>query len=325
MILLRTILSWLFGVGVWTRNTLYSKGVLRVRSASVPVVSVGALEAGGSGKTPFTALLCGVAVELGFRPAVLIRGYRGGLERVGGEVAPGATFELVGDEALWLARSLSPIGVRVFAGRDRARLAGLAAARGADLLILDDGFQHRRLRRDLDIVLVDGDRDPTSLELLPRGPLREPASSLSRAQLLVVRGQGEAPSAWSRPFVRVSAEAVDVVDPALGSTHPLRFLVDREVTLLAGIARPERFRALVESHGARVVEARFFADHHVFSASDVAAPRAPLLTTEKDATRLPSGTSAWVLRHRLRLVEGESMLREALRVLRRRRNGPREG
>jgi tetraacyldisaccharide 4'-kinase len=101
--------------------------------------------------------------------------------------------------------------------------------------------------------------------------------------------------------------------------------VDREVTLLAGIARPERFRALVESHGARVVEARFFADHHVFSASDVAAPRAPLLTTEKDATRLPPGTSAWVLRHRLRLVEGESMLREALRVLRRRRNGPREG
>lgn len=307
---LRRVLAGLYGLGVWLRNALYDRGFFAVKRARVPVLSVGSLEAGGAGKTPLVALLCDRLRAAGRVPAVLTRGYRGALERVGGEVHPGDAAARAGDEPLWLARR--PGGVRVFAGRERVRMAEVAVRAGAQVLVLDDGFQHRRLGRDLDVVLVDGGREPAALALLPAGPLREPVRALGRAGLLVLRGDGPPPRAWRGPFVRVVDEALGLRVLPGGELLPLASLREREVSLCAGLARPERFAALVALVGARSVEERFFPDHHPFTASDLAGLRGELLTTEKDAVRLPPGVRALVLLHGLRVVEGEGLLDAAL-------------
>ena len=312
-------LAWLFGVVVAVRNALYDARVLRVRRAKVPVISVGSLEVGGAGKTPLVMLVCELAAKLGHRVAILTRGYRGALEAVGGEVLPGDDAARAGDEPLLLTRRLCALGVRVYAGKHRHRTAALAVENGATLLVLDDGFQHRALHRDLDLVLVDG-RDAArgrDHHLLPWGRLREARTALGRARLVCVRGDGLPPLLSAcQQLVRVQDTLLDVVAWPEGRVEALSFLRARELTLVAGIARPERFAAAVEGLGARIVERRIFRDHHAFSPRDLANSRAPLCTTEKDAMRLPPGTRAFVLRHALRLVEGEPELTEALRRLR---------
>jgi tetraacyldisaccharide 4'-kinase len=302
------ILARLFATLVRLRNWLYDRGWLPAHRAAVPVVSAGSLAAGGAGKTSLAALIAERLVEMGRRPAILSRGYRSRLERRGGRVSPGDDALWAGDEPVLLARRLAP--VPVYAGRRRDRSAALAIAGGADVLVLDDGFQHRRLRRDLDAVIVDAGAE--ALDLLPAGPLREPPSSLARAHLVVLRGEGPPPPTWSGPVVRVADEAFGLHRHPGGEALGLEALRGRQVTLVAGIARPERFAALARALGAEPVEERFFPDHHFFSPRDLADPRAEILVTEKDAVRLPAGLEALVLAHRLRVVEGEEILRAAL-------------
>ncbi len=276
------------------RNGAYDAGLLRARRVAAQVISVGNLTLGGTGKTPLVALLARAARAAGRNPAILLRGYRRGARRAAGS-----------DEAALHAR-LTP-GVSVVAEPDRVQGAARALAAGADLLILDDGFQHRRLARDVDLVLADA-RDPSAGgRLLPRGLLREPISSLARAHALILT-RCERASAAEIEAGRRRALAVAPGLPVLCEAHRPRALVDahgaadadlerlagRRVLCFAGIADPTALCETVTGLGASVVKAVDFGDHHEFSPADLArlereaeeCEAAIALTTEKDLMRI---------------------------------------
>ena len=288
--------SWPYAGVVTLRNRLYDAGRLDVRRVAARVVSVGNLTVGGSGKTPLTLWLAERLATGGRRVAVVARGYRKrspGVVVVGRDGRPLVSARDGGDEAVLLARRFAgPVVV----GEDRVAAARVAVEQcGAHLVLLDDGFQHRRLARDLDVVILGS--DPRREHLLPAGPLREGAAALERASLVVVMdGAGE----WASevvpagiPVVRAATRAVALVDVRAGEWEPcgLDRLAGREVAALAGIARPGRFVAALERLGARVREARFLGDHHLYGAGDLAwieaaARRALVVTTEKDLVKL---------------------------------------
>jgi tetraacyldisaccharide 4'-kinase len=276
------------------------------------VISVGNLTFGGTGKTPTTIALVRDLVRAGRRPAVLTRGY-GRRDRTPQVVigpAPRSAPELVGDEPLEMAASLP--GVPVVVDADRARGAAVAVARGADVLVLDDGFQHLGLARDLDVVLLDAGDPFGGDRLPPRGRLREPVSALRRADVVVVTklapgDRATLESVTSRvhaihhglPVLGASLE-ISRVRTADGAQGP-DCLVDRPVVAVAGVARPSGFVDILRRAGARVVATRWFADHHVYRPADLqwmadAAERhaAVVVTTAKDAVKLPDD-AAWVV------------------------------
>lgn len=311
-----------FAAAVRARNALYASGVLK--SHDVPgarVISVGNLTLGGSGKTPAVVYLARRLTERGRRVAVLTRGYgrasRGDIVLVPGAARPGAS--VAGDEPLLIAASCP--GVAVLVGADRIRLGKRAVREhGAEVLLLDDGLQHRRLKRDVDIAVVDTEVGFGNGHLFPRGPLREPVAALNRASLLWVRGTGPIPATWRGPTVRAIYQPTELVS-ADGQIHPASALHGQRVLALAGIARPGRFRATLAALGADVVETRFFADHHLFTWAEfrealqrARSMDARIVTTEKDAMRLPPDAGIAVLRLGVRLLEGADALDRVLRI-----------
>jgi len=301
-------LAALYCAGVSLRGGAYRLGVRRAKRVGAPVLSVGNLTVGGTGKTPAALWLAGRLREAGFRPAIVTRGYGGAL---GGRVlrampsgralrdGEGSLAE-VGDEAALLAeRFTGP----VVCGVDRVAAAEEAIARyGADVVVLDDGFQHRRLERDLDIVLVDGRAGFGNGALLPAGPLREPASALCRAGAVVVT-KGPAAGGLADEIARrapsiptfvadlVPKSLVGIDDGALVE-RPLGEVVGRRVVTVSGIAQPALFYDFLGQLEARAVEVLEFPDHHAYSTSDWqrichAAHAADLVVcTEKDLVKL---------------------------------------
>ena len=321
-------LLWLIAPGaflysglVGIRNALYDAGILKPRSLPCPVIAIGNLTVGGTGKTPIAAWVAGSLRDTGRRVAVLSRGYgrRGGGTRL---VSDGRQILLeadrAGDEPYLIARDTP--GVVVAVGADRAAAASLVrAATGApDLIVLDDGFQHRRLRRDLDIVLVDGVDPWGNGRMLPRGPLREPVKSLERADAIVVtRSTGTMPPELAAALDRYNPRA-RVMHCRLESDGFLRVEGDPvdpaalrgfATFVFSGIARPERFEDDVRRLGLRIVGTRRFADHHRYRAADLreieAAARTAgagsLTTTEKDLVRIVDPAPAGLPIHALRL------------------------
>lgn len=321
-------------IALWSAS--YAHGVLRAARAPRPVISVGNLTAGGNGKTPFVILLAGMLARRGVRVAVLSRGYRGQAERRGEVVVvstgggPRVGPEVAGDEPVLIAARTE---ARVVVARERLRAAELAVAElEAELLLLDDGFQHRRLARELDVVLVDAARPFGDGHLLPRGRLREPPSALARAHLVVAvdaasggvdRVPGPWPGAPQVPPAAVGARVAPsgVLDPAGRSTPP-GTLAGRRVALLAAIARPERFEATVRALGATVVLRAFYRDHAPLPGELVASVTAAaqreradlVLTTEKDWFRLEPTARAglFALAIALEVTHGAEVLDEAL-------------
>jgi tetraacyldisaccharide 4'-kinase len=315
-------LSKLYGFGVRFRNARLDRCAPAVRRLPVPVISVGNLTAGGTGKTPMVLNLAGELRRLGLRPAVVSRGYRGGAERDGGVVGDGERILLAanqaGDEPRLLAERLS--GVPVVVGADRFS-AGMTAISqfSPDLVLLDDGFQHRRLARDLDLVLLDARRPLGNGHLLPRGPLREPVPALKRAHALILtrsdRGVSPLPRAPGmeeipvfrtvhRPALRKIIPAGNAiadglpVAPTDGSIGAA-FENGRRAFVFSGLADNADVLRTVATLGARPAGAMGFADHHAFSEADresifQAARECGanlLVTTEKDAVRLPGGAT----------------------------------
>ena len=270
-----TAASSLFGLGVSLKNRLYDRGFLRTKRLQGPVVSVGNLSTGGSGKTPFVILLCEELQRRRVRFDVLSRGYgrktRGVLE-VDADSSPLQS----GDEPLLIRRR---VGCPVIVGESRYA-AGLFAEQkfGPQLHILDDGFQHRSLARDLDIVLLT----PEDLNdsLLPGGRLREPLSSLTRADEVIGMGD-EVPSRSQPKTIRIR-RSVSIDNP------PQRPVV------FCGIAKPARFVEQLRVAGVDPVAERFFRDHHLYRDQDLAElgklrdqnGGTGFITTEKDAINL---------------------------------------
>jgi tetraacyldisaccharide 4'-kinase len=276
---IRNLLALVYGAAIRARNALYDTGVLPVRSVPPVVVSVGNIEAGGTGKTPFTMALASTLASRGIRTCVVTRGYRGKLK---GPVVvrPDHASEEVGDEALLMARTLS---VPVIKSPDRIRGALLArVCCGAEVVVLDDGFQHRRIRRDQDIVLVS--RDVSKERLLPAGPLREHAGALARAHHVVaMKGSGSPGLAADlRPLCLVGMD---------GKTSSLDTLTGRSILAFCALGRPEHFFGMLEgmcSHLDRLA----YPDHHRYTRGDAVAimDRASgadlIMTTEKDLVKI---------------------------------------
>lgn len=310
-----------YRVGTAARNLGYDRGWLDARRAAVPVVSVGNLTLGGTGKTPMVEYVARWYRQRGVRVAVLSRGYR----------REGA----VNDEALVLEENLPD--VPHLQDRDRVRMAGVAVEElGSELLVLDDGFQHRRLARDLDVVLLDA-LDPFGLgRVFPRGLLREPVGALRRADLVVVsradlvtgetlraiRARAER-AAGPRPWILARHAPRDLDAPGL-EPESVSTLKDRRVAAFCGIGNPDGFRRTIGPLCGALLGLRTYPDHHAYDAADVAdlarwarALGADLaLTTQKDSVKLRTaslgGVALRALRIGLEVVEGADALDEAL-------------
>lgn len=289
--------------GVAARNRLYDLGLLRQEKLPCPVISVGNLTVGGTGKTPTVILLANQLRENGRRPAVLSRGYGG---RAGAPVSIVSDENRVlmgwgeaGDEPVLIARALP--GVPVLTGAERCLTGRAAVARfGADVLILDDAFQHRQLFRDLDIVLINAARPFGNGRLLPGGPLREPKASLRRAHLIIRTGAEGDPVepleeiAAGLPSFRGIHRPQGICEGRTGRLLPADSLQGEKVCAFAGIGRPEIFRRSLIALGAHIVSFQSFADHHPYTSTDIGAlmrlaaetGAERIVTTEKDGIRL---------------------------------------
>ncbi|MDJ0740846.1 MAG: tetraacyldisaccharide 4'-kinase [Gammaproteobacteria bacterium] len=270
-------LSLAFGAVTALRRVLYRSGVLRVQQFDVPIVIVGNITVGGTGKTPLVIWLADYLRQRGFRPGIVSRGYGGRASQWPQQVRPDSDPSVVGDEAVMLA---SRTGCPMCVGPDRPEaIRALLAHTDADIVISDDGLQHYAMGRDLEIAVIDGDRRLGNGLLLPAGPLREPRSRLARVDLVVVNGQGgrgEFSMKLFQPTVRGlhDGRVVEIDDFA-----------GREIHAVAGIGNPQRFFALLQRVGLRVVE-HPFADHHAYRDEDLAfSPALPILMTEKDAVK----------------------------------------
>lgn len=267
-----------------TRRRLRKPATIR---PPVPVICVGNLTAGGTGKTPVAHWLAAALTGRGQAPHVVTRGYRG---REAGplRVDPDRhDFRDVGDEPLLLATR-----VPTWVARDRAAGAQAAVAAGAGVLILDDGFQNPAVAKDLSLVVVDGGYGFGNRRILPAGPLREPVGAgLARADAVVIVGEDREEVAAE---VRTHRPDLPVFHARFVPDEAAQILAGRRVVALAGIGRPDKFFDTLKALGADLVEALPFPDHHAFSendlmlAADLASERDAIpVTTEKDFVRLP--------------------------------------
>jgi tetraacyldisaccharide 4'-kinase len=276
-------LSNIYGAVVTTRNALYERGILRARSLEGHVISVGNLSTGGSGKTPFVILLGELLKSRGIRFDVLSRGY-GRATRGVLLVDPAGSAREFGDEPLLIARRLQ---VPVIVGEDRYRAGRFAESSfGAQIHLLDDGFQHRALARDFDIVLAT----PQDAEdrLLPAGRLREPVASLLRADAIVFTAAAS-PGLFSE-FGKPIWRAHRIITPQNVPPQPVLF---------CGIARPQAFSLQLRLSGIQPQAEAFFRDHHSYTKKDIQdllelkqrSSAGGFVTTEKDAINLGTNIS----------------------------------
>lgn len=287
-----------YGEIMRARRRLYEIGAFPSAAAPVPVISIGNITAGGSGKTPFTALLANHFLQNGQTPAILLRGYR-------------AQGETGSDEAN-LYKRLAP-GAIIKVGSNRAASAAEATEEGANILLMDDGFQHLRLRRNLDIVLIDAASPWGGGNTIPGGLLREPLAALKRANILVITRSDQAPE----PTLQAITARLKTLAPdapiftarhaparlrADGEAIPLESLRGKNVVMLSGIARPEAFKQTLKTLGAKIAAEFIVNDHQNFPPDFMAQARsrakelnAPIITTEKDEAKNPPVSPLWIL------------------------------
>ncbi len=299
------VLARLYEAGSRGRRALYDAGWLTARRLPAPVVSIGNLVVGGTGKTPFTHYLAQRYQRAGCRVVILSRGYGGrarGVQIVGDGRQVLLRPPVAGDEACLLATKLP--GIPVVTGPDRYRAGHLAwEAFRPDLFLLDDGFQHVQLHRDLDVVLVDAAQPFGNGRLLPRGPLREPVSTLQRPLVLVLTRYAQRYQQTWRELQAAFPAAV-VLRAVFRTSQARRQpqgqpvawqeLAHSRLAALAGLARPHAFLAGLKEAGLDIQQLFAFPDHHTYTAGDVAEVLAAasrsgvegLITTEKDWLRL---------------------------------------
>ena len=306
-------LSWAFGAGVRVRNTLFDRGVFRSRAAEIPVVSVGNLSVGGTGKTPLAAYLATRLKALGASPALVMRGVGGDESRAYAVLAP---------------------GVPVVVDADRVRGVRAAKDRGADVAVLDDAFQHRRIRRDVDVVVLSADRRHVRPKLLPAGPQREPLRSLRRASLaVIVRKAADresvtrvrdivAPLFPNLAIAEVSLAPAGLVNWRSGEERALDAMREQRVLAIAGIGDPDAFFKQL-TPCVRELKQVPYRDHYAFSGEDAqyvadcAAGFDTVVCTLKDAVKLGpiwprQAPDLWYVSQRLEVEKGEAEIERIL-------------
>ncbi len=271
-------LSWLFFVLVKLRRLAYKTGLLRSYRLPAPVIVVGNISVGGTGKTPLVAWLVKALQQAGYRPGIISRGYGGQAQQWPQQVHPDSDPLQVGDEPVLLAQRC---GCPIVAAPDRVLAAReLLEKFNCNILISDDGLQHYRLQRDIEIVVVDGARRFGNGHCLPAGPLREPVSRLQQVDFVVANG-----AAMSGEVAMQLVPGALVALLAGNKTVSLCELHGQQVHAVAGIGNPARFFELLKQHGLSVIE-HPFPDHHHFVVDDLCfADELPVLMTEKDAVK----------------------------------------
>lgn len=284
--------SWLY------RAALRLRSPADVHKLPVPVISIGNIHAGGTGKTPLVISIANHLVKEGRKPAVVSRGYKGRLSSKGSIVSITSSARDVGDEPLEIARSCPDAGVYIAAERiSAARLA----AETSDVLILDDGFQHRAVGRDIDIVVLPSDSHPALERLLPLGRLREPLQALERADVIVImheieldKPESHFEAIWrdysAAPIFHAIRRPKRVLFGPNGSEISIG---ERRIVAFSGIAHPDRFYRSIEALGGKIVESLNFPDHHNYTTSDLRriahlanSDDTIAVTTQKDSARL---------------------------------------
>lgn len=320
---LLSVASTVYGGAVRLRQALYESGRMRAGRLPCAVISIGNLTVGGTGKTPMTLWVAERVRRMGYRTAVVSRGYKGRAEKRGGIVSDGRTVfmgpEAAGDEPYMMSRRLN--GIPVVVGRNRFE-AGMLAIKSFDtqVLVLDDAFQHLKLARDLDLVLLDCRRPFGNMKLLPRGRLREPLSALLRGHAFVLTRadaasdmEADASLARLRRYARSKPVFKAAHVPAIKAVVPARrsgpasapapgVLRGRRIFAFSGLARNSDFLRTIAGFDCTTAGSLRFADHHAYSGADfekiagaaAAAGAECLVTSEKDYARI-LGRAAWPL------------------------------
>jgi tetraacyldisaccharide 4'-kinase len=299
-----------FRLAVQIRDRLYRSGILRAQRLDHPVISIGNLTVGGTGKTPLTILLAETFHGEGYKPVILSRGYR---RRSKGPVVvsrgegPLVSWQDAGDEPYLMAQRLAGKAA-VVVGESRYA-AGLIAQqeRLGGLFMLDDGFQHRQLHRDVDIVTVDPAEWRGAETLLPMGRWREPKSAIMRAHAACVQDVLGVPDvSLPIPQFRVTNEVSGIF--YRGEKVSVEILRGKSISAFAGIAKPERFFKTLEEFGLQIDERVSFRDHHRFTDADLNGLRGEIrITTEKDAVRLEGRGDFFTLRVSANIAELEGL------------------
>jgi tetraacyldisaccharide 4'-kinase len=331
-------LSWLYRIVVWIRNRAFDHGLLRQYYPPVPLISVGNIVSGGTGKTP-TTLLLAQHFDKEFQVAILSRGYRSPIEKLPSPVivcggnGPLHPASFCGDEPYLLAHNLPKALVVV--GRDRRKASAMAVAAGAQVILLDDGMQHRGLARDFEVVVMDGNDPFGQGNFLPAGFLRESVSALSRADLIILNhvhledhynSIKEKVAHYSRaPVVATEIKATHLWDLKGREVEGLR---GKRVGMFCGIAHPDYFRRTLEGMGAKIVAEHVTADHVAIERSDLQRFASEclekeaeiMICTEKDKVRLPETLTTPVpicwLQIQLSLSHGENQWNAFLQEVR---------
>ena len=283
-------LAWIYRLFTSARRQAYDSGLFSTYRPPAPVIVVGNINVGGTGKTPLVAWLCHYLQQQGWRPGIVSRGYGGRAGHWPQQVRPDSDPVVVGDEAVLLARRCRvPIAV----GPDRgAAAAALIEHHACTIIVSDDGLQHYALERDLEIVVIDGIRRFGNNMLLPAGPLREPVTRLEQADLLVTYGlaaRGEFPMNYG------GSELCAVMNRS--RRVKVKDFESREVHAVTGIGDPERFFASLRSRNFQL-RRHAYPDHHRFTAKEIEFDDAlPVIMTEKDAIKCErfAGARHWYL------------------------------
>jgi len=272
-------LSWLFLLLSSLRRFAYRLGIFKTVRLPVPVIVVGNITVGGTGKTPLVIWLAEQLAQAGFKPGIISRGY-GGKNDLPMAVTGNSDPAIAGDEPVMIAgRATSPVWV----GRDRAAtgMALLKAHPACDLIISDDGLQHYRLARDAEIAVIDGRRRFGNGRLLPAGPLREPVRRLTHVDAVVSNGTAAAEGVIEMQLQPAGFRNLqDVARSAAGSEF-----IGKRLLAIAGIGNPDRFFAQLKTMGLQFTQ-KPFPDHHVYTPEDLQTDAADaILMTEKDAVK----------------------------------------
>jgi len=306
-------LGWIYRAAVFIRRSLYRLGLRPVTELAVPVIVVGNISVGGTGKTPCVIWLAGELQSRGFRVGVISRGYGGNAADWPQRVEPDSDPSLVGDEPVLLS---AMIGCPVVVGPDRVAAAErLLGEAEVDVLLSDDGLQHYALARSMEVCVVDGERGLGNGLCLPAGPLREPVSRMREVDAIVVNG-----GSWGHAGVfRATAVPQRVYQVAGTAQKPLAAFRDTQVHAVAGIGNPQRFFDLLENADVDVIP-HPLPDHAQLTRTDLEfGDDRPVLVTGKDAVkcRAFAGENVWSVAIKLEFGrdEGERLMRRVIREL----------